>query len=156
MFSTSFINRQLSSLQKYLHFRRKLLPSSIKWHHFPVAHSMYVEVTVILIFPIKLPLNKKAKALALHQYISYKRLMKTIQCGKAWYDFPVVTPSHFVEPAVFSKRSIFQNHQKQSNCFCLYTQDPVMKQLSFRCGLKTIMMIVHVRDQVVSSCHTCM
>ena len=65
---------------------------------------MYVEVTVILIFPIKLPLNKKAKALALHQYISYKCLLKTIQWGKVWYNFPVVTPSHFVEPAVSFKK----------------------------------------------------
>ena len=35
---------------QYLYFRRKLSVSSIRWYQFPVAHSMYAEVTLILIF----------------------------------------------------------------------------------------------------------
>ena len=51
----------------YLYFRRKLSASSIRWYQFPVAHSMYAEVTLILIFfPYKLPLNKNVNALSLY------------------------------------------------------------------------------------------
>jgi len=35
---------------QYLYFRRKLSASSIEWYLFPVAHSMYAEVTLILFF----------------------------------------------------------------------------------------------------------
>ena len=35
---------------QYLYSGRKLSVSSIECYHFPVAHSMYAEVTVILIF----------------------------------------------------------------------------------------------------------
>ena len=35
---------------QYLYFRRKLSVSSIRWYQFPVVHSMYAEVTLILIF----------------------------------------------------------------------------------------------------------
>ena len=35
---------------QYLYFRRKLSVSSIRWYQFPVAHSMYAEVMLILIF----------------------------------------------------------------------------------------------------------
>ena len=44
---------------QYLYFKRKYSACSIEWYHFPVAHAMYAEVTLVLIFFLyKLPLNE--------------------------------------------------------------------------------------------------
>ena len=51
---------------QYLYSRRKLLANSIEFS-MPVTHSMYVEVTIIMIFSAyKLPMNKNAKVLCLY------------------------------------------------------------------------------------------
>ena len=63
----NFVHNVLAVVFQYLHFRRKLSSSSIKWYHFPVVQSLYAEVTLIQIFfPYQLPLNKNAKTLHLY------------------------------------------------------------------------------------------
>ena len=61
---------------QYLYFRRKLSVSSIWWYQFPVAHSMYVEVTLTLIFPIQTSIEQKCKRtpLVLHRFVRHKYL----------------------------------------------------------------------------------
>ena len=61
---------------QYLYFRRKLSVSSIRWYQFPVAHSMYAEVTLILIFPIQTSIEQKCKRapLVLHRFVRHKYL----------------------------------------------------------------------------------
>ena len=61
---------------QYLYFRRKLSVSSIQWYQFPVAHSMYAEVTLILIFPIQTSIEQKCKRapLVLHRFVRHKYL----------------------------------------------------------------------------------
>ena len=50
---------------QYLYFRRRLPVSSVKWYHFPVAHSMYAEGMLILqFFPKQTSIEQKSKVLA--------------------------------------------------------------------------------------------
>ena len=62
---------------QYLYFRSKLLVSSIWWYQFPVAYSMYAEVTLIFnFFPIQTSIEQKCKSapLVLHQFVRRKYL----------------------------------------------------------------------------------
>ena len=61
---------------QYLYFRRKLSVSSIRWYQFPVAHSMYAEVTLILIFSIQTSIEQKCKRapFVLHRFVRHKYL----------------------------------------------------------------------------------
>ena len=51
---------------QYLYFKRKLSASSIDWYQFPVAHSMYAEVTLVLIFPIQTSIAENVNTLRLY------------------------------------------------------------------------------------------
>ena len=57
----------------------------IEWYHFPVAHAMYVEVTLVLIFfPIQTSIEQKCKCapLVLHQFVRHKYLHEDQSMGQ--------------------------------------------------------------------------
>ena len=62
----NFFHKVLAVIFANLYFRRKLLASSIEWYLFPVAHSMYAEVTLILIFPVQTSIEQNVNALCLY------------------------------------------------------------------------------------------
>ena len=62
--------------------RRKLLASSIKWYHFPVMHSIYAVVTLILILSHTNFQKSKGTLLALYQFIRYKYLREDQSMGQ--------------------------------------------------------------------------
>ena len=73
----NFFLEALAVIFEYLYFKRKLSVSSIWWYQFPVAHSMLVEVTLILIFfPIQTSIEQKCKhaPLVLHRFVRRKYL----------------------------------------------------------------------------------
>ena len=64
-------------------------------YHFPVVHSLLVEVMQNYFHPnFHLTKMQRYTLFVLHRF---ERYLNIIQWGKAWYDFPVVTVSHYRE-----------------------------------------------------------